>query len=80
VKVLGHIDADRDPLLHASSSQTNDRHGALTPVVALQSDQSRCLISGDGEQARRGDQPPEPWTAASMNSILVSPATKGRAA
>jgi hypothetical protein len=80
VKVLGHIDPHRDSVLHTSSSMTSDRNGALTPVVALPSDRSRCLISGDGEQARRGDQPPEPSTAASMKSILASPAAKGRAA
>jgi hypothetical protein len=80
VKVLGHVDADRDPFVHVSSSMTRDRPGALTPDVALPSDRSQCLISGDGERTRRGEQPPEPSTAASMKSILASPTTKGRAA
>jgi hypothetical protein len=48
-----HIDPDREPFLHAPSSKTSDRHGALTPVVALQSERSRCLISGD--ESRRDE-------------------------
>jgi hypothetical protein len=77
MELLRHVDPDGYP--HVTPPGRGDLV-LLAPDSALHSDESRCLISGVGEAAGRGDQPPEPSTAASMKSIPVPPTTEGRAA
>ena len=78
LELLGDIDPDSD--CHPSPPHSVVQVKPLSPDLALQSDDPQCLISGDREAARQGEQPPEPSRAASMKTIPVSPTLEGRAA